>query len=91
MRNPLDFIPHLILACIIAMPAMLVVVGINHVFGTQTVLETHPGTKSVCAQLQYNNNLKVSQCVRYAVVPATCKTTQYTGPIFDTYNNTQCE
>ena len=89
--NPLDYIPHLILGCILSIIGLLGICAINHIFGDQTVLETFPGTKSVCAQQQYNYSLKITQCVRHVNVPAVCKKTERSGPIFDTYVTTDCE
>jgi hypothetical protein len=89
--NPLDYIPHLILGVIIGIAGLLGACAINHIFGEQTVLDTFPGTKSVCAQQQYNYSTKTTQCVRHATVPATCKKVEYRGPIFDTYISTNCD
>ena len=70
---------------------LLLAVAINTAFGTQTVIETHPGTKSVCAQQQFNYSLKVTQCIRYQTVPAVCKKTEHAGPVFDTFVSETCE
>lgn len=91
MRNPLDYIPHLILGCIIAMPVLLFVCAIDQAFGNDVVLNTWPGQKSVCARQQFNYSLKVTQCVEYKSVPATCKKVEHTGPIFGTFTNDRCE
>jgi hypothetical protein len=89
--NPLDYIPHLIVACFIAMPLLLVVCAIDQGFGSDKVLDTWAGTKSVCAEQKYNYSLKHTQCVRYQSVPATCKKVEHTGPIFGTFTNDRCE
>jgi len=91
MRNPLDFIPHLILGCIIAGPLLLLVCAIDHAIGTDKVLNTWTGTKSVCSRQQYNYSLKVTQCKEYKSVPAACKKVEHTGPIFGTFINDRCE
>jgi hypothetical protein len=91
MRNPLDFIPHLIVGCIIAMPALLFVCAIDQGFGSDKVLNTWTGTKSVCAEQKYNYSLKQTQCVRHQSVPAVCKKVEHTGPIFGTFTNDRCE
>jgi hypothetical protein len=91
MRNPLDFIPHFILACILAMPALLIVCAIDQGFGSNQVLNTWTGTKSVCSRQQYNYSLKITQCKEYTTVPAVCKKVEHTGPIFGTFTNDRCE
>ena len=91
MRNPLDYIPHLILACFISMPVLLVVCAIDQGFGSDKVLDTWAGSKSVCAQWQYNAASKTTQCLYYRSVPATCKKVEHTGPVFGTFTNDRCE
>ena len=91
MRNPLDFIPHLIVAAIIAMPVLLFVCAIDQGFGSDVVLDTYSGQKSVCTRYQYNNNTKSTQCVERVMVAATCKKIEHTGPIFGTFINERCE
>ena len=91
MRNPLDYIPHLILGCFIAMPVLLVVCAIDQGFGSDKVLDTFEGQKSVCTHYQYNYSLKHTQCMGYKSVPATCKKVEHTGPVFGTFTNTRCE
>lgn len=91
MRNPLDYIPHLILGCIIAMPIFLVVCAVDQGFGTDKVLDTFEGQKSVCSFWQYNAASKTTQCQSYKSVPATCKKVEHTGPVFGTFTNTRCE
>ena len=91
MRNPIDYIPHLVGCIFMTMPLLLLAVAINTTFGTQTVLETYTGSKSVCAQQQFNYSLKVTQCIRYQTVPATCKKIERAGPVFDTFVSETCE
>ena len=91
MRNPLDYIPHLILGCFIAIPVLLIVCAIDQGFGNDVLLDTFPGTKSVCAHQQYNYSTKTTQCTLYQSVPATCKKVEHTGPIFGTFINTRCD
>ena len=64
--------------------------AVNDAMATKTVLETFPGTKSVCTHSQWNYSLKVTQCKTYATVPATCTKIETVGPIFDPYVNTNC-
>lgn len=91
MRNPLDYIPHLIVGCFIAMPVFLVVCAIDQGFGSDKVLDTYSGQKSVCTRFQYNSASKSTQCVERLLVAATCKKIEHTGPIFGTFTNTKCE
>ena len=91
MRNPLDYIPHFILACFIAMPLLLVVCAIDQVFGSDKVLDTYQGSKSVCTFYQYNAAVKQTQCMGHKSVPATCKKVEHTGPIFGTFTNDRWE
>ena len=91
MRNPLDYIPHFILGCFIALPVMLFVCAIDQGFGDDVLLDTFPGTKSVCARQQYNYSTKTTQCMEHKSVEATCKKVEHTGPIFGTFINTRCE
>ncbi len=63
----------------------------NKVLGTETVLETFPGTKSVCTRQEYNYSVKHTVCKTYASVPATCTKKELVGPIFDPIIHTECE
>ena len=89
--NPLDYIPHLLLACFIAIPLLLFVCAIDQGFGTDVVLDTYSGQKSVCTRTQYNYSVKTTQCVERVLVAATCKKIEHTGPIFGTFTNDRCE
>jgi len=89
--NPLDYIPHLMLAAIIAMPLLLLVCAIDQGFGSDKVLDTYSGQKSVCTRYQYNNSTKSTQCVERVLVAATCKKVEHTGPIFGVFVNERCE
>lgn len=91
MRNPLDFIPHLILGCFIALPVLLFVCAIDQAFGNDVILDTYAGQKSVCSTWQYNAAVKSTQCMSYKSVLATCKKVEHTGPVFGTFTNTRCE
>ena len=63
----------------------------NKALGTETVLDTYAGTKSVCTRFEYNYSVKHQDCKAYATVPATCKKVELVGPIFDPIQYTQCE
>ena len=89
--NPLDYIPHLLLAYFIAIPLLLFVCAIDQGFGTDVVLDTYSGQKSVCTRTQYNYSVKTTQCVERVLVAATCKKIEHTGPIFGTFTNERCE
>ena len=91
MRNPLDYIPHLILGCIIGIAGLLGATAVDHIFGNDVVLDTYQGQKLVCAQQQYNYSTKTTQCVRHATVPATCKKIDHTGPVFGRFTHESCE
>lgn len=91
MRNPLDYIPHLIIGCFVALPVFLFVCAIDQAFGSDVTLDTFPGTKSVCSFYQYNYSLKTTQCMSYKSVEATCKKVEHTGPVFGTFVNTRCD
>ena len=91
MRNPLDYIPHLIVGCLIAMPLFLFVCAIDQAFGTDVVLDTYSGQKSVCTRYQYNAASKSTQCMERLLVAATCKKIEHTGPVFGTFINERCE
>ncbi len=65
--------------------------AVNDAMATKTVLDTFPGTKSVCTRTEYNYSVKHTVCKTYATVPATCKKVETVGPIFDPYVNTNCE
>lgn len=86
-----SFVWYLLIAMAVGFVGLLVLCGINEAFGTQTVLQTFPGTKSVCTLSQYNYSLKHTECKTYATVPATCKKTEHKGPVWDTFVNTTCE
>lgn len=62
----------------------------NKVLGTETVLETYTGTKSVCTGYKYNYSLKHTVCEGHASVPATCKKKRLDGPIFDPIYYEEC-
>lgn len=89
--NPLDYIPHLIVGCFIAMPVLLVLCAIDQGFGSDQVLDTYSGQKSVCTRIQYNYSVKTTQCVERVLVAATCKKVEHTGPVFGTFTNERCE
>ena len=89
--NPLDYIPHLMLGIIIAMPLFLFVCAIDQAFGNDVVLDTFSGEKSICTRTQYNYSVKTTQCVERVNVAATCKKVEHTGPVFGTFINTKCE
>lgn len=91
MRNPLDFIPHLIVGCLIAMPLFLFVCAIDQAFGSDVVLDTYSGQKSVCTRQQYNYSTKSTQCVERVLVAATCKKVEHNGPVFGIFTNERCE
>ena len=91
MRNPLDFIPHLIVGMFIAMPIFLFVCAIDQAFGNDVTLDSWDGSKSVCSFWQYNASTKTTQCNTYKSVPAICKKIEHTGPVFGTFINTKCE
>lgn len=89
--DPFLIIPMVVGGIFLTAGVMVFLALVNDAVGTQTVLETFPGTKSVCARQQYNYSLKVTQCVEYKTVPAVCKKIERSGPIFDTFVNTKCE
>ena len=91
MRNPLDYIPHLILGCFIALPILLFVCAIDQAFGSDVVLQTWNGSKSVCSRTEYNYSVKHTVCKEYKSVPALCKKIEHTGPVFGTFINDRCE
>ncbi len=64
--------------------------AVNDAMATKTVLDTFPGTKSVCTRTEYNYSVKHTVCKTYASVPATCKKTETAGPIFDAFVHTEC-
>ncbi len=64
--------------------------AVNDAMATKTVLDTFPGTKSVCTRTEYNYSVKHTVCKTYATVPATCKKTETAGPIFDAFVHTEC-
>jgi len=90
-RDPFLLIPAFVAGVFLSGAALVVLALINSVLGHQTVLETFPGTKSVCSRQQVNYSLKVTQCVEHITVAATCKKIEHTGPIFDAFVNTTCE
>lgn len=91
LRNPLDYIPYLILGCLIAMPLFLFVCAIDQGFGSDKVLDTYSGQKSVCTRTQYNYSVKTTQCVERVLVAATCKKIEHTGPVFGVFTSERCE
>jgi hypothetical protein len=91
MRNPLDYIPHLIVASIVAIPVLLFVCAIDDAFGTDVTLDTYSGQKSVCTRWQYNSASKSTQCAERLMVAATCKKIEHTGPVFGVVVHERCE
>ena len=91
MRNPLDYIPHLIVGTMIAIPVLLVTCAIDQGFGDDVVLDTYSGQKLVCTRTQYNYSTKTTQCVERVNVAAVCKKIEHTGPIFGTFITERCE
>jgi hypothetical protein len=89
-----NIVPYTLFAGFIAIGVITVIAlflcAVNDAMATKTVLETWPGTKSVCTRQEWNYSLKVTQCKAYANVPATCKKTETAGPIFDAYMYTEC-
>lgn len=90
-QDPFLIIPFTIAGIFVAGGIMIFSALLNEALGYHVILETFPGTKSVCARQQYNYSLKVTQCVEYRTVPAVCKKIERHGPIFDTFVNTTCE
>jgi hypothetical protein len=89
--DPFLIIPMFVGGVFLSAVVMVFIALTNDVLGTKTVLETFPGTKSVCARQQYNYSLKVTQCVEHRTVAAVCKKVEHKGPIFDPFVNTSCE
>jgi len=85
-----NIVPYAIFAGFCAVGVAVLIALVNDVLSTKTVLETWPGTKSVCARQQYNYNLKITQCVEHRSVPATCNKIESVGPIFDPIVHTEC-
>jgi hypothetical protein len=85
-----NIVPYTIFAGFVAVGVVVLIALVNDVLATKTVLETWPGTKSVCTRQEWNYSLKVTQCKAYASVPATCKKTETAGPIFDPFVYTDC-
>jgi hypothetical protein len=84
------FIIYLFGGLALSVLGLLFLCAVNDAMATKTVLETFPGTKSVCTHQEYNYSVKHTVCKTYATVPATCKKTETVGPIFDPYVNTDC-
>ena len=74
-----------------AFAALLVALMVNDGFATKTVLETFPGTKSVCVATRYDYSVKHTVCTQHKSVAATCTKTEVAGPVFDTFITTRCE
>ncbi len=89
-RDPVLLIPLTIGGIFLAGAVMVFAALLNEALGHRVILETFPGTKSVCAATQYNYSLKHTVCTKYQSVPATCKKVERHGPIFDTFVNTEC-
>lgn len=89
--DPFLLIPMFVAGVFLSAAFVVVLALVNSVLGTQTVIETWPGTKSVCSRQQFNYSLKVTQCVEHITVSAVCKKIEHTGPIFDTFTNSTCE
>ena len=85
-----NIVPYTIFAGFIAVGMVVLIALVNDVLSTKTVLETWPGTKSVCTRQEWNYSLKVTQCKAYASVPATCNKIESVGPIFDPIVHTEC-
>jgi hypothetical protein len=85
-----NFVPYTIFAGFIAVGMVVLIALVNDVLATKTVLETWPGTKSVCTRQEWNYSLKVTQCKAYANVPATCNKIESVGPIFGPIIHTEC-
>ena len=88
--DPTILFPVLFLGAIAAAVALMMSCVINDSFATKTVLETYPGSKTVCVAQSYSYSVKHTVCNKYKSVPATCVKTQVAGPLFDTYTNTEC-
>jgi hypothetical protein len=89
-RDPVLLIPLTIGGIFLAGGIMVFAAVLNEALGHRVVLETFPGTKSVCVATQYNYSVKHTVCTKYQSVPATCKKVERHGPIFDTFVNTEC-
>ncbi len=74
-----------------AFAALLIALIANDAFAEKTVLETFPGTKSVCVGTRYDYSVKHTVCTAYNKVPATCTKTEVAGPVFDTFVTTNCK
>lgn len=75
----------------VSFAALMLSLLINDGFATKTVLETYPGTKSVCVATRYDYSVKHSVCTQHKNVPATCTKTEVVGPIFESFITTRCE
>ena len=71
--------------------ALLIALVANDVMATKTVLETFPGTKSICVATRYDYSVKHTVCTAYNSVPATCTKTDVDGPIFSRFESTNCK
>ena len=85
-----NIVPYTIFAGFLVAMFALFLCAVNYAMATHTVLETWPGTKSVCTRQEWNYSLKVTQCKAYANVPATCNKIESVGPIFDPIVHTEC-
>lgn len=74
-----------------AFAALLIALIANDAFAEKTVLETFPGTKSVCVATRYDYSVKHTVCTAYNKVPATCTKTEVDGPVFSTFVSTNCK
>lgn len=90
-RDPFLLIPMFVAGVFLSAAFVVVLALFNSVLGTHTVIETFPGTKSVCSRQQFNYSLKVTQCVEHVTVSAVCKKVETNGPIFDPFVSTTCE
>jgi hypothetical protein len=90
-RDPVLLIPLTIGGIFLAGGIMVFAAVLNEALGHRVVLETFPGTKSVCVATQYNYSVKHTVCTKYQSVPATCKKVERHGPIFDPFVSTTCE
>jgi hypothetical protein len=91
IRDPFLLIPAFLGALLLFVIVTVFVALTNKALGTDTVIETFPGTKSVCVRQQFNYSLKVTQCVEHKSVPAICQKKELIGPFFDPIIHTECE
>ena len=90
-----SFTPPVVVVIIATLALLFVgtlfLLTVNEAFATKTVLDTYPGTKSVCSRTEYSYSVKHTVCKEYRSVPATCKKVETDGPVFDKFVNTTCE